>query len=367
MSNGAAAATTNMCLLLSAREQLDFVVAPEEISPSKAATALRPSEIVVAMEYSCAQPLDMEMFRGKLGDPSTPKVLGCDGVGKVLKSGNEDMYPVGCLVAFVYRNLGEDSGSWQNEVLLNTEESACVVRVPVDVTPQIVAAGLTSTFVAVACLRHFKAGDTIVMAPAFGGVGICLIQQALLRKVRVVALGRGSERGIWLCEHYGKLGGLSVIDVTEDDWTNLLYTLCGTDALDPESGADGMIDGCGGDLLPTAAQAVKAKGMLISFGSCTGEVDQAALDAVIEQKQLHVARESAQRAMASSDAAAFLSSSLSLMVEGKYIPHCWQMGDWRNARECLVPQRLGSRFPSLCNGGSKIGRIILKMTKCSDG
>jgi len=332
------------------------VLAPDELEAE--------GGVIVNVEYSSVQPLDSEMLAGKCGpEPGIDAVLGSDGVGTVARS-TWAAFPEGTRVAFVYRRFGEDCGSWCREVAL-TDELACVARLPDTVAAQVAAAGLTASVLASACLRHFDAGMQLVLTGAAGAVGATLVQMALLRGIRVVALLRGTERGSWLMREYGHLGTLAVVDLSEEEeeerWADLASVCCGGE---PEEGggADGLLDGVGGpQLAPALARLVKPRGAFVSFGALAGPPDEAAVAEAVKARALRVIREGATSVLQRRDAAAQLAANLELMAAERLRPHAWQLVDWRDAMHTLVPQPPWSPHVSQLTPGARIGRILLKI------
>lgn len=322
--------------------------------------------IIVQMDYSSIQPLDGEMFFGRCDIAcSSDAILGCEGVGRVAETSDPEEFPIGCRVAFIYRRFGEEAGCWRTEVLVDSK-SACVVRLPTNLAPQSAAAGLTSTVLALACLRHFKAGDCVIIAPACGGTGLSLLQLAMLRGMRAIGLLRGSARLSWISREYGASGLLSLVDVLEDSWVDLLGALVGApaggaeNASDGSGGADGIIDGCGGHILLESASVLRPRGCIVRFGSVAGGTDEAALNSFAQGQQLRIVNESARNALEASDCERHLEGTLQSMAKGHYRPNCWQLVEWQHAMQTMIPQLPTSRFATQVSSGKRVGRILLK-------
>lgn len=330
-------------------------------TPSSLPDTLGEGEVQISMLYSAVQPLDTMMLLGAQGPrPSPSTVLGSDGVGIVERSACERL-PQGSKVAFLYRRLGVHCGSWRRELVLSVDD-ACVVCLPGDLAPQVAAAGLTSAAVALASLRHFEAGQQVIITGAAGACGISLVQLALLRGMRVIAFIRGDERGSWLLEEYGASGQLSVIDCSDPSWLQLTTTLCnGT----PEEGggADGVIDGVGGSqVVEMANELLRPRGTLIIYGATAGPADEGELLAASKRRKLRWLQEGARSLLESEDAEVQLQDSLNLMASNKYRPHCWHLSPWSDAMHCLVPQPAWSEYESQLSHGERVGRILLRFT-----
>merc|ERR1712176_444655 len=135
---------------------------------------------------------------------------GFEGVGTVVCS-RSAAFPVGTRVGFIFRRFREDFGCWRNTVALSPER-ACIVQIPGSLALQEVAAGITSTLTAFACLRHFNAGSIIIVPGACGAVGLALLELAALRGMRAVGLLRGAERTSWIAKELGASGRVFAVD-----------------------------------------------------------------------------------------------------------------------------------------------------------
>lgn len=344
--------TEQLALVLTRPGKLEALALPPPAEPRLE------GDLVVRMEYSAIQPLDTQMLSGVQGiRPSPSTVLGSDGVGRVVSSLCERL-PAGSRVVFLYRRFGVDCGCWRSEVSLSTG-SACVALLPTTLAPQVAAAGLTSSVLALACLRHFSAGALAMVTGAAGAVGLTLVQMALLRGMRVVALLRGSERASWILQEYGALGTLSVVDCDEEGWCELAASLC-DGGPEEGGGADILLDGIGGPQVIQAVGLVRPKGSLVIYGAIAGLPDSDLLDEAVKRRSLRLIRESTRSVLEMRDAEVQLERVLDLMAAEKLRPHAWQMVPWRDAMNSLVPQPVWSSHESQLSRGTRIGRILLK-------
>ncbi|CAE8604247.1 unnamed protein product, partial [Polarella glacialis] len=220
---------------------------------------LKDGEVRVRVEYTGLQPLDGEMLAcaGKFGDLKLPHVMGVEGAGTVLQSRNP-AFKAGSRIAFLLRRFFDDEshGCWQSQLNL-CPERALLIPVPMDVGLNEAAVCITSTVAAMACLRNFNRGDTIVVTGACGAVGLSLLQLGALRGFRVIGLVRGEERMAWLTQEISDCGSVAVIDMTDPGWMQIAMSVCGRGGMRPDAidggsgeeygGADGVIDGVGGE------------------------------------------------------------------------------------------------------------------------
>eukprot|EP00929_Paragymnodinium_shiwhaense_P011926 TRINITY_DN11833_c0_g1_i1.p3 TRINITY_DN11833_c0_g1~~TRINITY_DN11833_c0_g1_i1.p3 ORF type:complete len:204 (-),score=41.52 TRINITY_DN11833_c0_g1_i1:485-1096(-) len=178
-------------------KKLQFLEA-DEPSP------LRAGEMLVRMSYSSVQPLDSEIFKGESKTSKNfPWVLGIEGVGTVMKT-RAEKFPVGQQIVFMLRRYGEDFGCWQTEVVLS-EKRACIGKLPLTLVPQEAAANISSTFAAIASLRHFgpevgcPPGAVLIVTGACGAVGLQAMQMAATRLAwSAAASGRAGSSGSWV-------------------------------------------------------------------------------------------------------------------------------------------------------------------------
>jgi len=323
----------------------------------------REGEIHVRMEYSSVQPLDSEELRGELGLP-IPRIMGSEGVGTVVASKNAN-FPVGMRVGFVLDRFGEDAGCWRTVAVVRPSK-AFVIEVPIDTAPQEVAAGLTSSLVALACLRHFDPRAIVVVPGACGAVGLALMQLAALRGMRAVGLVRGAERCAWLTKELGAAGGpkarggaVSFVDLNAPDWHELAASLCDCHP-DGTGGADGVIDGLGADLIVRAAERlVCTRGTLVSYGTLLGPPNQAELDAAMQSRNIRMVREDSQGLAGFVDGARQLQATLAMAGGGQYRTFPWEVISWHDAADALVPQPPWSKKATQFKE-NRIGRILLK-------
>lgn len=328
-------------------------------------------EVLVRMKFSSVQPLDTAMYDGELPHLSYPQVLGTDGIGVVERS-ECDAFPVGTQVAFVFRRPLEDFGAWSSLVRLDAKR-ACLAALPYDVAPQMGASGLTSTVLATACLRHFRRGSVIIVPGVAGAVGLAVAQLAAVKGMQAIGLVRGPLRVARLHQEFGAIqkdvhelefgasNKMSFIDVTSPNWVSQVLHLCDADAAGVV-GADGVVDGIGGDaLLQLLQEVVRPHGHLVTYGARAGAPDPAAFKSAVESKCLFHHKEGVTEILARRDAETHFQGGLRFMGVGRYRPPCWEVVSWQHARECLVPQAEWSDFlyaSQLTEG--RIGRILLK-------
>mmetsp|Transcript_35636 Transcript_35636/g.112014 ORF Transcript_35636/g.112014 Transcript_35636/m.112014 type:complete len:181 (-) Transcript_35636:89-631(-) len=178
--------------------------------------------------------------------------------------------------------------------------------------------------------------------------------------MKAIGLVRGAFRTAWIAKELGPVGDIYAVDTSLSGWQELLTEVCGA-STDGDRGADGVLDGVGGELLPEVleATALRARGALVRFGCIAGQLDEGRVAAVVKRRSLRQYEEGLPQALERPDAPAQLREALALMAPGKYRPRVWQSVSWRDAGHSLVPQPPWSKHVSQFAEG-RIGRIVLK-------
>ncbi|WP_054813395.1 zinc-binding dehydrogenase [Nocardia arizonensis] len=109
-----------------------------------------------------------------------------------------------------------------------------------------------------------RAGETVLITAAGGGLGTLLIQLARAAGARVVAAVRGEAK----TELVQRLGADTVIDYGDPDWAARVRAITG--------GVQVILDGAGGELGASATEALTDGGRFLGYGSAAGNF--AALD-----------------------------------------------------------------------------------------
>lgn len=181
--------TTNM--QPAAITQITEIVLPGLVEPSglqirhSSVPAPGTGQVLVQVEASGVSFAEQAMRRGRYpGQPAFPFVPGYDLVGTVTTVGPgvpEDL--IGTRVAAVIK-----TGSWATHVLL---EAGTLVPVPAALDPALVETVLVNGVTAWQMLyrkANIKAGQTILVHGANGGVGTVLSQIAVYGGIRVIGL-----------------------------------------------------------------------------------------------------------------------------------------------------------------------------------
>ncbi|MFF8938527.1 medium chain dehydrogenase/reductase family protein [Streptomyces paradoxus] len=239
--------------------ELVEVVLPGRVEPEGlrlrrgAVPAPGPGQVVVRTEATGVSFAEQQMRRGRYYDqPPFPFVPGYDLVGTVLAAGEgADPALTGTRVAALVK-----VGGWASHVLV---DAADVVPVPDGVgaaeAETLVVNGVTAWQMLHRKAR-VRAGHTVVVHGANGGVGSVLVQLALAAGARVI--GTASER------HHDALReqGVVPVDYRAGDLAARIR------ALAPD-GVDAVFDHVGGRGITDSWRLIAPGGTLVSYGSAS--------------------------------------------------------------------------------------------------
>ncbi|MFI0271083.1 medium chain dehydrogenase/reductase family protein [Streptomyces luteogriseus] len=244
--------------------ELVEVVLPGRVEPEGlrirhgAVPAPGPGQVVVRMEATGVSFAEQQMRRGRYYDqPPFPFVPGYDLVGTVLAAGaGADPGLTGTRVAALVK-----VGGWASHVLV---DAADVVPVPEGVgaaeAETLVVNGVTAWQMLHRKAR-VRAGHTVVVHGANGGVGSVLVQLALAAGARVI--GTASAR------HHDSLReqGVVPVDYRAGDVAARIRALA-------PGGVDAVFDHVGGRGITDSWRLLAPGGTLVSYGSASTRDDE---------------------------------------------------------------------------------------------
>ncbi|MFI2618708.1 medium chain dehydrogenase/reductase family protein [Streptomyces sp. NPDC018584] len=244
-------------------EELVEVVLPGQVEPEGLQLRRGPlpvagaGEVVVEMEATGVSFAEQQMRRGRYFDqPPFPFVPGYDLVGTVLAAG-PGVAPslVGKRVAALTK-----TGGWASHVLL---DAADVVEVPGGVGAAEAETAVVNGVTAWQMLHRkarVRAGQTVLVHGANGGVGSLLVQLALAAGARVI--GTASAR------HHEALRRLGVraVDYRTDDVPRRVRELA-------PDGVDAVFDHVGGRSVIDSWGLLAPGGTLVSYGTAATRDD----------------------------------------------------------------------------------------------
>ncbi|MFJ7179409.1 medium chain dehydrogenase/reductase family protein [Streptomyces massasporeus] len=244
--------------------ELVEVVLPGQVEPEGlrirrgSVPAPGPGQVVVRMEATGVSFAEQQMRRGRYYDqPPFPFVPGYDLVGTVLAAGEgADPGLTGTRVAALVK-----VGGWASHVLV---DAADVVPVPEGVgsaeAETLVVNGITAWQMLHRKAR-VRAGHTVVVHGAKGGVGSVLVQLALAAGARVI--GTASAR------HHDVLReqGVVPVDYRAGDVAARIRALA-------PGGVDAVFDHVGGRGITDSWRLIAPGGTLVSYGSASTRDDE---------------------------------------------------------------------------------------------
>ncbi|MET7695754.1 medium chain dehydrogenase/reductase family protein [Streptomyces sp. NPDC005483] len=239
-------------------EGLVEVVLPGKVEPEGlelrhgVVPAAGPGQVVIRMEATGVSFAEQQMRRGRYFDqPPFPFVPGYDLVGTVQATGEGvDPHLAGARVAALVK-----VGGWASHVLV---DAADVVPVPDGIgaaeAETLVLNGITAWQMLHRKAR-VRAGQTVVVYGANGGVGSVLVQLALAAGAHVI--GTASPR------HHDALreGGVVPVDYRADDLAARIR------ALAPREGVDAVFDHVGGRGIVDSWRLLAPGGTLVAYGT----------------------------------------------------------------------------------------------------
>lgn len=246
------ARTTHTGPVLATEVVLPGVVEPEGLQISTRPLPVPgPGQVLLALEASGVSFAEQQMRRGKYYDqPPFPFVPGYDLVGTVVGAGpGTSADVVGRRYAVITK-----TGGWASHVLVDAGD---LVPVPDGVDPveaeTLVVNGLTA-WQMLHRVARVRAGQTVLVLGANGGVGSTLVQLARLAGVRVI--GTASPR------HHDAVRALGAIplDYRDPDVPARVRELA------PE-GVDAVFDHVGGPGIVDSYRLLAGRGTLVVYGT----------------------------------------------------------------------------------------------------
>lgn len=162
---------------------------------------------------------------------------------------------------------------WQDYSIHSDQESGMLAprKIAQDIYPCSLAlgilgsAGITAYF-GLTDVGGVKAGDTVLVSSAAGGVGSSAIQIALAMGARVIGIAGGDDKCEWLKSHYAID---NAIDYKSDDLEQRLAELC-------PDGVDVYFDNVGGEQLDTVLNHLALGARIVICGFISTDYDEAA-------------------------------------------------------------------------------------------
>lgn len=223
----------------------------EEIEKPRA----KAGEVLIKVAAAGINYADTMMRAGNyLTRPELPFTLGFEAAGTIDEIGAEvSNLEVG------QRVLTWLSGGGYAEFV--AAEASSVIPIPDELGFGEATALLVQGLTALGLLNETKAGQTILIHAAAGGVGTLLVQLAKHKGLKVIGTASGEQK----LELVTKLGADAAINYTEIDWTD--EVLRATEG----KGADWIIEMVGGEIVGQNLKVLAKNGTMWIYGAASGE------------------------------------------------------------------------------------------------
>ena len=208
--------------------------------------------------------LDTVIRRGEAGPramPTLPMTPGREVAGVIdqIGPGVAERW----LGRFVVADLGLASGGYAELALAPLE---CVHEVPeaLDADQAVAMIGTGRTTLAILELAAPKAGDTVVITAAAGGIGTLLIQAAHAAGATVIGAAGGQQKLSAVKDH----GAAIAVDYLQPQWADTVRGALG------DRPVTLALDGVGGKIGRDTLELLGTAGRLVMFGSSSGSLTE---------------------------------------------------------------------------------------------
>jgi len=212
-------------------------------------------EVIIKTAAAGVNYADTMLRQGKyLFRPELPFTIGFESAGTIEEVGADVKdWKVG------QRVLAMNRGGGYAEYV--SADAKTLVPIPENLSFGEATALLVQGLTAFALLVDLKAGQTILIHAAAGGVGSLLVQLAKLKGAKVLGTASSAEK----LEKSANLGADAGINYTEADWTQ--QVLQATEG----KGADLIIEMVGGEIGKRNFECLAIGGTMIVYGAASGE------------------------------------------------------------------------------------------------
>ena len=236
-----------------------------------------PDECLLKLEYAGLNPADRLLIAGRYPTSGIPPFsVGRDGCGIVCVAPAGGRFKPGDRVVCLNSIVGiERDGTFAEYVAV---PEAHLAAIPDWWSPQDGAAGtlvLLTVWQALVDAANLRAGETVVISGASGGVGVAALIVANALGARVIALSRSTEKQQRLRE----LGASCAFGPEDDELVGRIREL---------GGADVVIDSVGGAFLAQAMEMTNAYARICVVGALGGKLSSIdATQLIYKRLQVH--------------------------------------------------------------------------------
>ena len=320
-----------LCKAFNGVDALDFTEADE---PRPAA-----NEVLVDVHAASVSYMDYLMSTGGYQmRPELPYVPGTDAAGIVLACGDRvTRFRPGDRVS---------CGNWFGafaERMVAKESSVALLPANVDFTvgSTILHTYLTAWYALIERAR-LRAGETVLVTGAAGGVGLACVEIAQLMDARVIAVVGSAAKADLVRAH----GAAEVVDHSCEDVRERVKSLAGS------KGLDICVDNVGGSLFATLARFMGWNGRLLPIGFTSGEIPSLAMNLpLLKNYSVVGVFLGAWMERFPDDAARASQAIMAWVGEGKLRPRV----------DRVLPLQRAGEAMSLVANRSAMGRIVLQV------
>ena len=217
------------------------------------------------------------------GNPSLPFVPGIEAAGMVVAVGSDvSQFVVGDRVAYMTGTINSaQNDCYAQYTVFNANSN--IVKVPEDIgldqACALMVQGLTAHYLTTDAYA-VKAGDTILVHGAAGGLGQLLVQ--LCKRAGATVIGTCSQHKKSAAE---KAGCDFIVAYNEVDFAEQVL------ALTEQRGVDAVYDGIGKTTFLKGLDCIRTRGTMVLFGNACGEHPDPIAPTLLTQKgSLHLIR-----------------------------------------------------------------------------
>ena len=216
-----------------------------------------PAHLLVRLKAAGVNPIDTKLRKnGTYFPDSLPTVLGCDGAGVVESVGNAvTRFKPGDEVYFFNGGIGSEQGNYAEYSAVHEDCAAAKPKNLSMIEAAAVPLVLITAWEALHDRAQLKAGQTVLIHAAAGGVGHVAVQLAREMGVRVAATVSSEEKAAWVKE----LGAEKIIRYTQEDFAQA--ALAWTDG----QGVDAVLDTVGGETFCRSFAAIRIYGKIVTL------------------------------------------------------------------------------------------------------
>jgi NADPH2:quinone reductase len=183
------------------------------------------TQIKVKLQAAGVNPVDAKVrHNGVFYDQALPAVLGCDGAGIVVETGEEvSQFKVGDNVWFCNGGLGREQGNYAQYTVLDERWVSLSPKTFSFIEAAAAPLVLITAWGALFDRGGLQAGQTVLIHAGAGGVGHVAIQLAKLKGAKVITTVSSGQKA----DFVKNLGADEAIIYTQDGFANAINDLTG--------------------------------------------------------------------------------------------------------------------------------------------